>query len=897
MKHTFVEQSHFLCTHRAIALFAKSYVDCYSIKKNTRWSVVCERKEDLKAVRQQLFFEMNQKDTVVSGISMFTLDTLAQNFCAALASTSHAQLRREIPSHIFCPYIDVNLQEKFIEIILNVFGYTGSDSLSLAKHILTLLDTPLPPDNNLAEVILATQEKEQWGRPMQEISLTAIKQILATIHQAKLELTQYARFQSLTRDYLSRGFSDHLSHDAFKSALVFPKKFLEGHILWIGAPECLNARSGPFQKTLVDEFKNALVTTKHMVSEHTETVFYDSKTHLNTDDSQNQDHVRFLYSENKPDFLKKTEDIFHDKDTCVIKGDFDANQFCTMRMDGEGSYSLSQKDIEDWKTNKKNTFVSELIPHINNVFDQFVSVCSLVQFKKNMQGIAELYEIETKPFNDQTVSELFLLSVQREQVTVGDAHPLSTAPMALSFVATPILPTRIVVIGRPSAGTAFGFHEKMLNNAMALLKQRGVAIDLPAYDLLCKEFWKHLLNSNCPVEFWLENKHELKEFPAYIEPHKNTAPLNAPLPAVPFSHLEKDIFETALIVPDWQKRFHRNENRIAVTQFETYVTCPTQFLLLHIMAIQKKQNVEFEIDPMSLGSRMHQLCEQLTTRLVTLVGNEGYITFLLPLFRQLLAALENEDIFLTSDKEVLKNAVQSEFQHFPMEHKDELILAFFESLDVVYDAPDVEGKAPFVQAQEREILKRGFFKFLQTEIASLEQGQKTRIAVVREFPVLFALENFEFSGKIDRVDATRAGFEIIDYKTSKIPKTEKELVFLPSQAKEKNTCRLSVQGALYSMGWSKFISEQGDETPTGVALFSLYRLKNTDPDDNSILSCAFSPPLYFKDELYQKIEEEYSLYATLLQQGNFMPNPIQGKNTCVLCSYKSVCPVGKKACL
>ena len=138
--------------------------------------------------------------SVLNGISIYTLDTLAQKICASLSHIDNEEDRKEIPVSLFKPYIDITQQEKLVEMILNLFGYNGSDSLALAKQILTLIDVPLPHDTNFVELISATQEEQGTIKTIQHINEISLRQILATIQQAKIELSQYARFQTLVSE-------------------------------------------------------------------------------------------------------------------------------------------------------------------------------------------------------------------------------------------------------------------------------------------------------------------------------------------------------------------------------------------------------------------------------------------------------------------------------------------------------------------------------------------------------------------------------------------------------------------------------------------------------------------------------------------------------------------------
>ncbi|MBX9838059.1 MAG: PD-(D/E)XK nuclease family protein, partial [Silvanigrellaceae bacterium] len=135
----------------------------------------------------------------------------------------------------------------------------------------------------------------------------------------------------------------------------------------------------------------------------------------------------------------------------------------------------------------------------------------------------------------------------------------------------------------------------------------------------------------------------------------------------------------------------------------------------------------------------------------------------------------------------------------------------------------------------------------------------------------------------------------IDYKTSNIPKTEKKLSLLPSELIEMKTSKLSVQGALYCLAWSqtKLLDEE-DLFRNQIRSFSLYHLKNLDEKANPILNYEFGGDGLKKDNThYQKLYNEYLVYANNLKSGNFYPKPIK-KNKCEFCDFKAICSISKK---
>ena len=103
MEKEFFEKTPFLNHYQAIKEFAKLFCEGFLKNSDLSYSVVCERKEDIISVRNQLFYEINlilnfdnNINSTLCGISMYTLDELARNFCATIASTTEKNILNEI---------------------------------------------------------------------------------------------------------------------------------------------------------------------------------------------------------------------------------------------------------------------------------------------------------------------------------------------------------------------------------------------------------------------------------------------------------------------------------------------------------------------------------------------------------------------------------------------------------------------------------------------------------------------------------------------------------------------------------------------------------------------------------------------------------------------------------
>ena len=82
----FFEKSMFLCEYKAIHEFAKNFSSHFKRDYSSQWSIVCERKEDLITIRNQVLHEIdkqmasnNNYSQALFGISIYTLDNLAKN--------------------------------------------------------------------------------------------------------------------------------------------------------------------------------------------------------------------------------------------------------------------------------------------------------------------------------------------------------------------------------------------------------------------------------------------------------------------------------------------------------------------------------------------------------------------------------------------------------------------------------------------------------------------------------------------------------------------------------------------------------------------------------------------------------------------------------------------------
>ncbi len=918
----------FLCQHKSIKEFAKNFCAKQQIDENINWSVVCERKEDLIAIRNQLFHEIEKHNPAcepsnsVMGISMYTLDSLARNFCATLASTTDKKILSELPEFINKPYLDVITQEHFLEIILQLFGYTSSDSLPLAKQILSLIDTSWPEDLNFIQLIINTQEKEHI-HSIQEINELALRQIMAVYQYASLELKNYSRLQSFVNEYLQISFRSHLLNKEKQAELELPIQFLKGHILWVSAPEYTNIvkrnteeileheciKPGNFQSIVVQEFKNAILEAREILN-FTSNVFYYSRTIINQNKNAhdsaiqksfdiNLSNISYWVADNKHCYFEMLTSTLANKNNLTLLADFDPGSFKETRSDAGGSYAITSNDIDAWQNNNINyTDADKFFPKIDDLFKNYLNAISLISKEDTLSHISDSYGLKYRKLDKNSLFYFFKKNIESETIFLENPHPISECPRALSFLNGENLPIKIIAAGRAHAPTSSSFHVKVLNNAISILRRKGVIIDLPASEIMYRGFWQNLCTHKIPIEFWLENSEELENFPSYLKPEQNIFSLGEKLPVFSHSHLYTRLYLPSqnpnFVIPDWKTRFFQAKDFISITEFERYILCPFQYFLSDLLAIKKLKNESLNIDNMAIGSKMHSIAEQIITKLVITLGNINYSSVMSVIYKNILENLKDEKHFISSEKEIWYNLFISAIDKANSEYGKQIIAIFKENIDLLWQLPDTD-KSLFEKDIERETVKRTFYRFLMLEKIFTENIPNKKTGVERERNIKLNLEDLTFIGKIDRIDATPDGLHIIDYKTSKASKQKQKLTLLPSKIKyTQSGYKLSVQGGLYSLAWAaqKLLNEEDDYYHC-IKSFSLFQLKNLDEEKNIILEYDFSPPMVKDGAFYNQLYEEYSEYARNLREGNFFPNPINSAQ-CTFCDYKNICPVSNK---
>jgi len=914
MEKEFFEKTPFLNHYQAIKEFAKLFCEGFLKNSDLSYSVVCERKEDIISVRNQLFYEINlilnfdnNINSTLCGISMYTLDELARNFCATIASTTEKNILNEIPNFIFKPYLDITTQEKLVEYILYFYGYFNNDALPIAKQILSFIDFQWPEDYNFAKLLINTQNKENINT-VQEINESSSRQILATYHYALYELNNYCRLQNLVTEYLQFNYIKHIQEINKNPHLnfVLPNKFLSGNILWISAPE-FNTKNnlitnktdhentikpGNFQRYFIEEFKNYILKTKDILYKNN-SYFYNSRFIISeTNIELKNNNISFYVAENKHCFVNKVEELQNEKNNFILLGDFNPGKLCEIDVNGNGAYPISQQFFNAWKNNDKNfTKYSEIFPQIDKHYNDFIEHISLITNENYLKNIGNVYNIVAHPLSINFLEELFKKIISKEAVNLGLENIFASLPKVLSLFSCKHNPNKLIIIGRIHSPTSSSFQVKVLNNAISLLKKQNIKIDHPASEIMYRGFWKNLISHDMAIDFYLESISEIDNFPSYLKPQKNIIKFGKKFIESPAGKIIKKFSpqNENKLINDWRKYLNTSNNKISITSFERYINCPLQFFLSEVIGIKKNQYDILKSENEQIGISLHFLAEQFMTRLVSSLGNANYAKVMLPIYNDIIQCLKNEQLFLSSKKEIWVKAIYSQIEKHGTLFENSIKLAFEEALQIIWQPINLKNMSDFNLAQFREVVKRTFYRFLKIEAKLAENLTNCLTGIERERPVNINLGGVNFSGKIDRIDATPNGLHIIDYKTTQISKTEKKLALLPSDLKTCKSSKLSVQGGLYCLAWSKHHLLDDEDYRNSIHSFSLFQLKNLDDFSNPILSYSFTPKLTSSEPIYNSLLQEYSEYALRLKDGNFYPNPLNTK-TCDFCDFNKICP-------
>ena len=873
MIKTYVQNSFFLSEHEAVKDFARLF-GCHRGAEK-RFFAVCERKEDIEPVREQIALLLEQEwgeCSVIGGISVLTLDGFVKQIAMSLSEGSFAESLKR-------PYLSIVEQETLTSFFLRALGYHGADVLPLSKQILVFADvtwsSPFSFLNLLKEILQTETIEEKTLR-----QILACYDAVCHFKKSYLTLQEFIKERFLEKEKMI--------------AQSFLSIFLSSEILWICAPEFVTPlgtkKIGNFQSCWVNELLEEvkkLYVQRESSHQEQKTSFYISKTEIPLREvGEGRFSLRLAPSPRA--LFEEIEKVVKEKD-CLL-ADLNLEKIRkVMSWNAAGLYPIKEHDIEDFfreregsvNTKEENISFSKkkVSEKIEQKFENFVGTVSLFYPFEDYQEIAQTYGLS---FNceEQSLQSVFAEHMSSEECLITET-PFRLLKELFFIVGIKKL-DNIIVLGRPHTSTLASFPVRLLNHMMIALIKRGIPLDLSANEMMYRGFWTALLE-DCKAEFWLFSSGDREKFPDYLKGKEK----GISLLALDFQQgaYKTSLDFSSLFIPSWQKDFQINS--ISITQFEEYLVCPLRFYLSHLLKLEKEEDEKLlEYDLREVGKALHKLTEEVLNRLCVVFGNRDYekIKYFLLKIENIFS--DEKLFFAPCFNQALKEALEAlleEKQELYSDFEKVHLQALFDEIIKVFSSLE---KDEFPSFYNLELVKRVFLRFLRTEMVLLSQvdSEDYKVALYTEFPIKLKIGPISLTGRIDRVDSSSKGLRVFDYKVSKTLKKDSHTIALsPKEAKIKNSF-FSAQGALYSIGLSMACQEDV------VSSFSLYRLRGLDPDSVSLVQRSFSPSLSFEGEECQNLMNEFLPYAERLFAGDFKPNPL---DSCSFCPYQTLCPVGR----
>lgn len=974
MKQSFLAHGFFLAEHTVYEKLAQELILSFENKTPQRWSVVCERKEDLLSIRTQIFSLLKQTYknrhpdsdlTAWAGVSLYTPDSLVRNFALTLSHNTPEQVGRQAHALFSSPFLDIVEQERLTRLLLLKLGYSGSDVAPLAKQILTLADTPLPADESFLSLLIEVQKLGDSFKKITDIPDVSLRTICVAYQLIQQINSHYCRLQSFVQDYLQPDFISHLRSSLEQTSpfenFLLPKRFLAEPLLWVAAPEYARAaqekgdqrsyRPGNFQAYWTDTLRDVLFEAREVYQKHSVTqapsstwwarTVIDAQLHAPKSPSAD---VHVLNSqaalEHRFDQLINTAGA----ERQFILGDLDSKIWNIGRTDGSGVHSLTPANFAQFLKEKetvidegnfKNGSTAEVLQkpldwenhplrRIDTLHNEFSTDWKRIEkFSSLIHKALSQYELSPSLRKHGIDFNLLLHRFfDSENFTVGHLGAIGQLPPALSLLPSMSQLKEIFVFGVPHSPTQPSFHLRILNAVFYHLRSKQIPLDPIASEVAYRGYWQSILSRSEKISFNLRSFSEIQKFPDYS--------VQWCLPPVSWNHPndhrnKESHFETWLnhqnqiedlnwtkLLPNAQTS---NSTTLAVTAFESYVECPLKFYWLNLHNAESIHSPAFRANQLQLGHKAHAMAERFlqSLRHIILLSEYNQDNDVLSHWSMLTEHI-NSYFILTDDfmsvsmsrwQQSLVDCLEKlELNQAQKEHAknmaEQLTQIIFKD-DLVHKnqshlTPELEQ---LQQQLTREGVRRAFRKLIQTE-AKLSESQVSahrnreklyRKAAFLEQPVVYQLtQQLRLAGRIDRVDTTPEGDEIIDYKTSKVPKNDPALVLLPHHLNTTN--RLSVQGAIYSLAWAHMQKEDDERDTRGVKAFSLFRLKTLNLERNPVLSYTFETPLMRKSELFDSIHSVYEPFADALTSGLFPAQPVI-KDVCKSCSLSPFCPTGR----
>lgn len=624
-----------------------------------------------------------------------------------------------------------------------------------------------------------------------------------------------------------------------------------------------------------------------------------------------------------------------------LLGDIDSKVWNIGRTSGAGIHSLTpshfsveNKDQSESRSSLDEQDSSDPLAQWENHPAHRIETLQH-EFKSDWERIEKFSSVIQKALNQYELSPSlrkhgidFKLLMHRffdsESFVVGDLGSISKLPPALSMLPGLTDLKEIFIFGVPHSSTQPSFHLRILNAVFYYLRSKQVALDPIASEEAYRGYWLSVLSREEKVTFLLKSYKDTEKFPDYTKQlccppvsWKGTSIVRER--ATPFEVWLKD--GNCIEDPHWHKALKPNPSdakstTVAVTAFENYVACPLKYYWLNLHKAEVANTLALRPDPLDLGQRAHSLAEAFlkSLRHIALLSDDTDNTLTNALWRTLIDGLSTHFIpseeFLSSNPQVWHDAFIRAIETVPLTQPQTLhARALAQQLTELIFADNrsqthgVSWSFEFNLLRNsltREGLRRAFRKLIQTESLLIQtehqapSSARTDVckAAFLELPVSYQLtSSLRLSGRIDRVDTSQDGDEIIDYKTSKVPKNDPALVLLPKQLNTTN--RLSVQGAVYSLAWAFAQKERDISETRGVKAFRLFRLKTLTLDRHPILSFGFDTPLRHDSTSFHDLHSEYQSFGDTLAAGLFPAQPVL-KDVCKNCALSTVCPTGQR---
>lgn len=974
MKQTFLAHGFFLTEHTVYENLAQELIHSFESKSPQRWSIVCERKEDLLSIRTQIFSLLKQiyKEknpssnlSAWAGVSLYTPDSLVRNFALTFSHNPASQIGSQAHQLFSKPFLDIVEQERLTRLLLLKLGYSGSDVAPLAKQILTLSDTMLPADESFLSILIEVQNLGDSFKKITDIPDVSLRTICVAYQLIRQINSNFCRLQSFVQDYWQPDFLTQLRQSIEQTppfdGFLLPKRFLSEPLLWVAAPEYTRSnqpdasthtyRPGNFQAYWIDTLRDILFEARSEFQNHTQTHTrahsWWARTVINAQVPTPDTPRAEIQVHNSQAALEYRFDELMSEASSTrqfLLGDSDSKIWNIGRTDGSGVHSLTPSNFAQFNlkvselsetqqatTDSQNTLQTETTLWENHPQLRIEAIHE--EFKRDWSRIDKFSPLILKALNQYELSPSlrkhgvdFNLLLHRffdsESFSVGGLGAFGQLPPALSLLPGLASLKEIAIFGVPHSATQPSFHLRILNAVFYHLRAKQIPLDPIASEVAYRGYWQSILSRNEKVIFHLRSFSEVKKFPDY-----SAGWCSPPLSWSQPTALVKDesLFESWLANtrqiedPNWSERLTSTPphamTTVAVTAFENYVECPLKFYWLNLHKTELMNFSAFRPNQLQLGHKAHALAERFlqSLRHILLLSEKKTHDRVLSQWTTLIEHINNTfvitDNFLTVSKTQWQlgllgslekldlNPSQAEHAHSLSEQLADIVFA--ENSVQPTQSNASQEHTQLQQQLTRESLRRAFRKLVQTEVqlgglseeSGSESGFQLRRAAFLEQPILYQLtKTLTLSGRIDRVDTSPEGDEIIDYKTSKVPKSDPALVLSPKSLNTTN--RLSVQGAIYSLAWAHRLEENDGEESRGVRAFSLFRLKTLNLERKPILSYQFETPLTRKSDLFGLLHSEYAAYANGLSAGLFPAQPVI-KDVCKSCALISFCPTGR----